>query len=352
MDPEIVTKIKNIIQEKNLDLIIIKNSNKIDPTFFWLTGIDKGSFEYSDLFVQLNRIKLIVSHFDIHIANQWNIPTIISKKGIFERHLKLYKYKRIGVNYSAITKSDFDNIKKLTRAKLIDISKPLSFARGIKTRQEIKRIKKACKISSSIMEQISNFIIPGQRENQIAAKIQQLILENGCISSFDPIVASGSNSAYMHHSITTRKIRHGDLILIDFGVMYKKYCSDISRTFVLGRPNTKQKKMFDVVQIAQQLAFDKLKSGVDGKIIYDSVKRFLDSKYPKCFIHSLGHGIGIDVHDFPRDIGKTNLKTNMIFTIEPGVYIPHFGGIRLEDVVLITKNRYKLLTKPDVEFII
>ncbi|MFH0949344.1 MAG: Xaa-Pro peptidase family protein [Candidatus Aenigmatarchaeota archaeon] len=343
MNREITVGLRNIIKRKHLDMILIKNSASADPNFFYVTGIDMGEFPGACLIVYPNKMKAIVSLLDAHIAKSHGIPFTLLK-----RKMKLPVKGRIGINYEFITKVDFDFIK----ARKIDISKDLGVLRSVKTKKEITTIKKSCDISSKIMEEIADFIKPGLRENEIAGKIEQLIIKNNCCSAFHTIVASGANSANAHHSTGNKKIKKGELIVVDFGAAYRKYCSDITRTFIIGKPNKKQASIYQTVKESQQMAFDQLKAGNDGKIIYESVKDFLDKKYPKRFIHGLGHGLGLEVHDFPADIGRTVLKENMVFTIEPGIYMPHLGGVRIEDDMLITKNGFKKLTNPDVGFVI
>jgi len=347
VDREKFKKIRKILDEKDLDMIIIKNSQTEDPNFFYLSDLGKGRFERAFLLAYPNRVKMLGSSLDLDIVRKYKIPCSPIKKKL----LKI-RAKRIGVNYDGLTKTNSSILRKISpKARFINISKELAEARSLKTKMEISKLKKAGKMSCDIIDKLTDYIRPGLTENQIAAELIKKIYESGSDLSFIPIVASGPNSAETHHVSENRKLRKGDLLLIDFGVRYEKYCSDVTRTFVLGRPSSRQQAMLNAVKEAQSHAIVQFKEGADGKIIYHSAKKFLDTKYPRKFTHGLGHGLGIDVHDFPRDISTTKpMKEGMVFTVEPGVYIKRFGGVRIEDDIVVRKNRAELLTKMQKEF--
>jgi len=197
------------------------------------------------------------------------------------------------------------------------------------------------------MSAIEPFLVPGTREIDIAIVIKRLALAHGCRHmAFETLVASGVRSAYPHGKPTQKKLRDGDLVFIDFGVKVNGYCSDITRTFVVGKPTTKQKKIMAIVKEAQRRAIAKVKAGAliaDVDLAArDYIQRFRLEKY---FVHSTGHGVGKRVHVKPRVHFKTEgkLKAGEIITIEPGIYIKGWGGVRIEDMVRVEANGCKIL---------
>ena len=139
------------------------------------------------------------------------------------------------------------------------------------------------------------------------------------------------------------KLKKNDFVLMDYGALYNRYCSDTTRTVVFGRADEKQRDMYETVKLAQQESKDALKAGINGKDVDMIARKIIDEKYPGRFIHSLGHGVGLDVHDHPALSPALDfmLKANMVITDEPGVYIPGFGGVRIEDDLIIKKNGHR-----------
>lgn len=215
----------------------------------------------------------------------------------------------------------------------------------------VKYIKLAAKIASRVMDSIFPEIKEGVTEKYISSLIRKKIKElGGERESFKIIIASGKRSALPHGYASHKKIKNGDLVMIDFGVLLKKYRSDITRTFAVGNISKKQKKTYDLVKRAQLKAINEVKAGVPVKkideIVRQEFKKFGVEKY---FPHSTGHGIGIKVHEKPRISAKSDevLRKRMVITIEPGLYFKKLKnpfGIRIEDMVLVTKNGGILLT--------
>ena len=149
-----------------------------------------------------------------------------------------------------------------------------------------------------------------------------------------------------HYMPGNAKLKKNDFVLMDYGALYNRYCSDTTRTVVFGRADEKQRDMYETVKLAQQESKDALKAGINGKDIDMIARKIIDEKYPGRFIHSLGHGVGLDVHDHPALSPTLDfmLKANMVITDEPGVYIPGFGGVRIEDDLIIKKNGHEEIT--------
>lgn len=217
----------------------------------------------------------------------------------------------------------------------------LNQMRLVKSPDEIKLIDEACRISLSALEETKNIIKPGISENEIAAYLEWQMRKMGAESiSFETIVASGQNGAVPHKKPTDKKLGSGELVTIDFGCKYQGYCSDITRTLKIGKINSQLDEIYNVVELAQQAGIESVKLNLAKTVgDVDSASRQVikDAGYGEYFTHSTGHGIGLEVHELPHVSPNqtTKLKGGFVFTVEPGVYIPGLGGVRIEDCVAI-----------------
>ncbi|QKG84203.1 aminopeptidase P family protein [Kroppenstedtia pulmonis] len=228
--------------------------------------------------------------------------------------------------------------------------------RQVKDEEEIRIMKQAAKIADHAFKDILKEIRPGRREKEISMELEFLMRKQGATSSsFDTIVASGPRSALPHGVAGERILQKGDLITMDFGALYQGYCSDITRTVMLGQPSAKQREIYEIVLEAQQKGVAAIQPGMTGREV-DAVARDLitDRGYGEYFGHSTGHGLGMEVHEPPHLSvkGETRLEPGMVVTVEPGIYLPELGGVRIEDDVLVTENGYEVLTHSPKELII
>jgi Xaa-Pro aminopeptidase len=219
----------------------------------------------------------------------------------------------------------------------------------VKDRDELSSIKKAVEISDLAFERIVNIIAPGVRERDIAAELEyQMMMLGSEKPAFDSIVASGVNSAMPHAGVSARKVKKGEFVTMDFGATVDGYVSDITRTVMVGKASQRQKKIYGIVLKAQKAAIRKVKAGVMGRAV-DGVARNIITKagYGKEFGHGTGHGIGFFVHVGPRVSSASNdkLMVNNVITIEPGIYISGWGGVRIEDDVVVTKKGCDVLNR-------
>ena len=220
--------------------------------------------------------------------------------------------------------------------------------RDIKTTDEINRIKDACKLADATMKHATKMLQPGITEYDIQLEIEFFIRRNKASVAFGPHVVSGPNSALPHGMATERKLQNGDFVMLDLGATLNGYNSDITRTFILGDPSEEQIKMYNATLTAQQNAINQSKIGHTGKSIDKAARDHIDAQgYGELFTHSTGHGLGREVHDGKTILSRffdVELKENQVWTIEPGIYKENFGGIRIEDDILITKEGNELLT--------
>jgi len=330
----------------DLDGILIYNEGEpiVDLNFFYFTRLlDSGLFEGSYLFMTEEKKIIITSQLEETSARKSGMDVkIFTKSEEKENILReiVGNRKRIGISFSTISKKEYDHLKNLLKdVEFVDVDERIAKMRMVKDQEEIKIIKEACKIASDVAEDIVNYIKEGMREYELAAELTHLLLKNGAQdNAFTPIIAFGENSAEPHYFSGSRKLKKGDIVLMDFGAKYRKYNSDMTRTYVFGRADEKIKRMYDVVLEAQKIGINSIKKGVKGSDVDKNVRDFIDStEFKGLFIHSTGHGVGLAVHDHAALSQYSNivLENGMVVTVEPGVYIKNFGGIRIEDDVLV-----------------
>lgn len=238
--------------------------------------------------------------------------------------------------------------QKLTRAlekkggELIPTTSLIEKMRLIKDDDEIARIKKSVGLNEQVFSEIYPTITSGQSEVDVALALEQRMRKLGASSpSFDTIVASAANSALPHAVPGRSSITKGCPLTIDMGLVLDGYCSDMTRTFVPGKPDKKYKKIHRIVRKAQKAGIAAIRPGATGKAVDKAAREIItDAGYGKYFGHSLGHGVGLEVHEGPRlsPRSEEKLRPGMIVTVEPGIYLPGWGGIRLEDMVLVTED--------------
>ncbi|MCA9881891.1 MAG: aminopeptidase P family protein [Anaerolineae bacterium] len=260
------------------------------------------------------------------------------------------KNKRIGVD--GMTMRVFEWLAlgeggiNLTTAK--DVSESLLFQRAHKTQAEIDAMRKAVKLSEAALRDTIEFTRHGMTELQIQEKLVSALSEHGSDQhSFSPIVLTGPKSALPHGLTGDRVLGENEFLLIDFGGMKDSYPADITRTFCLGTPSEKMRDIYEAVMAANQAARDKAAPGVACKDVDKAARDVIEAAgYGEYFIHRTGHGLGLEVHEWPNITSSNEmlLEPGMVFTIEPGIYIPDFGGVRIEDNVVITENGAESLT--------
>jgi len=230
----------------------------------------------------------------------------------------------------------------LKPAKLVALTGALSSMRACKDADEIEAIRRAIRLAEAVFQKVRPTIAPGMTESQIAARISFEIQSAGAeAAAFAPIVAVGTNAALPHHTPGSRAVTRSDCILVDWGARLHWYVSDLTRTFWLGSIPPAFERVYAAVRQAHDLAIEVLRPGVKGSAVDKAARDFIHkSGFGKHFNHALGHGIGLDVHEGPR-LGKRSddrLKPGMVVTIEPGIYDPAIGGVRIESDVLITES--------------
>jgi len=263
--------------------------------------------------------------------------------------VKAFKIKKLAVdmlnyeNYRHLVKKLRGETKLKMQGKLV------WELRKVKDEKELELMRKAGELTSKGMKVAYEMIGPGIKEYEVAGEIEYAMRKCGCWgTAFETIVASGARSAYPHGGCIDKKIREGDLVVVDIGATYQYYRSDMTRTLVAGKPSEKQKKIYEIVRLAQEKAFQAVKPEAKARDI-DAVARKIieDVEYGEYFVHGLGHGVGLEIHEPPtlNQESKDKLMIGNVVTIEPGIYIVGFGGIRIEDTVLVQKRKGEKFTK-------
>ncbi|MFH1080689.1 MAG: Xaa-Pro peptidase family protein [Pseudomonadota bacterium] len=234
------------------------------------------------------------------------------------------------------------------------LQEELETLRAVKDEEEIARIREAAVIASQALHVVLERVKPGMTEREIAADLDDAIRRGGAQEvSFPTIVASGANSALPHARPQDRMVRPGDLLTIDFGAVFEGYHSDETCTFALGRADAKQEQVYQVVKEAHDRAIRAVRAGVSCQAIDSAARSWIEAQgLSKAFTHGTGHGVGLDVHEYPRLAPQSQavLEAGMVVTVEPGVYLPDLWGVRIEDLVVVRRDGCAMLSKISKEF--
>lgn len=282
------------------------------------------------------------------VVEQWNgrpyyeiLKSYVEKDGI----------KTLGFEEEEMTVSEFQKLQQMLPSQLVamePLGEQVTKWRAVKTEEEIDKIRRAEEIGDRAFARCLPELNTGMTEKQVAARLEFYMKEEGADGlSFDTIAASGIHSAMPHAIPTDKKLQEGDFLTMDFGCLYQGYCSDMTRTVIVGRANQKQREIYYTVLLAQKQALERIRPGMKGCEV-DSLARQVieEAGYGKYFGHSLGHSVGLYIHEKPCFAPKdeTVIRPGMVITVEPGIYVERFGGVRIEDVVVITKDGCENIT--------
>lgn len=343
-------KFKEKLKESSLDAFVVTSYvNK-----HYLTGWDADS-ESGWLVVSQNETYILTDFRYTEQAKRStkNIEVLeydIPLTKFFGEFSLSKKFKRVGFEDRSISVSEFEKLKKFS--KHLDLEGTENFIeelRSVKDDLEIVNLRKAVGIADKAFEHILRFVKVGMTEAEIAWEMEKDMRESGASKmAWSPfIVATGDHSSMAHWGASDCKIKKGDMVLLDYGCVYKGYHSDTTRVFFMGKPSEEQKNIYDLVLKAQKLGESLVGDGENGQIIDRKVKKFLENKTKFFYKHSLGHGVGLEIHEAPKLSAKfkSQLQVGNVLTIEPGIYIPGWGGVRLEDIVVVKKDSCEIITK-------
>lgn len=262
--------------------------------------------------------------------------------------------KKVWIDGDAVSYAQAQTLQKHTSAQLVEAMKLLEALRAVKCEDELSAIRTACRIADEAFEDILKFLRPGVSEQEICNELEFQMRKRGAATcSFEMIIASGERGALPHGVATNRVIRSGDMVTMDFGALYRHYRSDITRTIAVGEPAAELKKIYGIVKEAQQAGRVCLKAGMRSCDLEERIRSVIEQN-GYALIHGPGHSFGLDIHEAPF-ISRTNTESfqeGTVITLEPGIYVPGLGGVRIEDDFLITRDGCEELTHADRELII
>jgi Xaa-Pro aminopeptidase len=264
---------------------------------------------------------------------------------------------KLGFEQLTVTYGDYLGYKeRLAGIELVPTNGVIEKLRMVKDENELEVMKAACELADRTFTHVLSYIRPGVSERDIAVELEMFMRRGGAAStSFETIVASGERSALPHGKASDRIVGTNEFVKLDYGALYRNYCSDITRTVVVGKASDKHKEIYSIVLEAQMYALEHIKPGMTGREA-DALARGIIEKYGygDKFGHGLGHGLGIEIHEAPRlsKLGDMILEPGMTVTVEPGIYLPEFGGVRIEDDVVVTPTGVQRLTHSSKDLIV
>lgn len=341
--------VKDKLISKKIDAFLITNLVNVK----YLTGFT-GS--YGVVFIDEEEQYFITdSRYALQANKEVNNYKIIEQKNslseIIEKLLNSKKAKSLWVEGEKLSYKSYRLLKdKLKEIKIVNIEKIIEEIRLKKDKSEIKNIKKACREIQLVISETLKFIKEGVAEVEIAAEIEYFLKRRGLNTAFEIIVASGARSSFPHARASLKKIKNNDLLLIDAGACVEGYYCDITRTIILGQVSKKKKEIYEVVKDAQNYALSIIGTGIKCNDMDRRVRKYIENRgYGKYFIHNLGHGVGLEVHEDPtlgiKAKDENKLEEGVVVTVEPGIYIPNLGGVRMENMVLIKEKGCEVLTQ-------
>lgn len=346
-----IKKLRSNMMQEEVDAVFISSTSNIS----YLSGYSNFSKDEREAYIFIGQdFGYIITDGRYSEAVKKQVPHLTlfeigNKKGIDEL-FKKHKVKNLGIEEDNLTVVEHKKIKKhFKKIKHIEVSK----LRSVKNKDEIGKIAHACKIGDLAFNYILKKLRVGVTEKEIAYELEKFVKEKGAEFSFSPIVAFGKNSSVPHHQTGDTKLENNQFVLIDMGVKFENYCSDMTRTMFFGKPSEKQREIYETVLKAQLKAVDfvnqqiKLAKKITEAEVDKIARNYIISKGYSSIPHSLGHGIGLEVHEQPHLSvnSKEELKIGMVFSIEPGIYIEGYGGVRIEDLYVYEKKGLKQITK-------
>ncbi|MEM9776803.1 MAG: aminopeptidase P family protein [Chloroflexota bacterium] len=263
------------------------------------------------------------------------------------------KVKRLGFEANHMTVSTYSSLKRQSDdvgyTKLIPLNSKLEQMRYVKSADELEKIKASARITDLVMGRVNDIVKPGMTEKAVAWELEKQIRENGADgTAFNIIVAAGLNGSMAHHRPSDYQLKEGDTIIVDMGALLDGWHSDLTRTFFLGNaPDDKFSAVYDLVHMAQKNALKHIKAGMLGtEIDYLAREVIEDAGHGEKFGHSLGHGVGLNIHEGPSFSTSFNkeIPAGAVMSVEPGVYLPDWGGVRIEDLVVVTEDGFEYLS--------
>ena len=343
-----VQKAYAVLQKEKADALLVWNSEGSgQPATSWLSGFT-GTFSVT-LITRTKRFLITDGRYGVQSSEEAKgfLVSILSQKSssrvLLGKLLKRHRITKLVFDGNATAYDVIEEIRTaFPQAVFISKARILQELRLSKSKEEIKLLTHAANIACRAFRRLIPLLCPGLTEKEIAQHLEKLCLEEGAEGmAFPTIVASGKNGASPHAKVTSKKTQSGELITIDFGVRYRGFVSDMTRTIALGKVSSRLRKAYEAVRGAQELGCKKARADIRGREL-DAVCRdyLIKQGLGRYFTHSTGHGIGVEVHELPIISSSQDAKIPIgsVITCEPGVYLPGIGGVRIEDSLVVTKT--------------
>jgi Xaa-Pro aminopeptidase len=351
-----VQKLRQAMQDNNVEAMFIKSP--INRRY--LTGFT-GSAGY-----------VLITHHEAYLLTDFRYMTQAPQQAegytvvehgpkvmeSIKELLSANKIDQLGFEQDDVSYSEYTSFSAQLQPEvtLVPVSGLVEQLRMFKDAEELQIMQRAADLADATFSHILNVVKPGMTERQVDLEMEFYMLSHGATaSSFDTIVASGERSSLPHGVASERVIEGNEFITFDFGALLDGYCSDLTRTIALGSPNPQLKEIYDIVLEAQLHTLAHIKSGMTGREA-DALARDIITKYGygEQFGHSTGHGLGMEVHESPRlsKLSDDILQPGMVVTVEPGIYLPGIGGVRIEDDIVITETGIVILTKSSKDYMV
>lgn len=341
--------LKALLNKSNVECVVVLSPNNVyyysgyHSSNAQIVATDKEQFFITDPRYFLEASRKLSDKFQVVCGNFEDIAKLVGESKVvgWDSNVDYHTYIRL-----------FD---LLGGKQMVDIASMIDDERNVKSAWEIEQIVKAQAVTDKCFEEILKYIKVGVSEIDIASRLEYMILAEGCELAFDSIVAFGSNSAVPHAHRSDKKLQNGEFVLMDFGAKYNGYCSDMTRTVMMGNPSDKQVDVYESVLTAQQIALSGIKAGMRSDECDGLAREYLNSVgYGDKFTHSLGHELGIEIHEGQTFSPKSDriIAENSVMSVEPGVYIDGQFGVRIEDIVVVGKDKVADLTKSNKKLII
>lgn len=347
-------KLQKLLKNNEIDAMLVSNFSNI---FYYsqFTGTNANLLIYEEHkylitdFRYEQQAKQLDNGYEVITTDDDN--TLID---VINKLKKQHKFSSLGLEGDTITRNQWLAYERSLTARLIDIN--IDCVRAVKDEEEVRLIKEAIRIAEKAFADTLEYMEVGMSEREVCRYLENKMLDYGAEKpSFTTIVASGHRGALPHGVASDKIIENNELVTFDFGCKYKGYCSDITRTVAMGTVDPQLLDIYNTVLKANELGLQTVKANMSGKEVDKVVRDFIDSQgYKGMFGHGLGHSFGVDIHEDPRlrsDVDH-KLEVGNIVTIEPGIYIPGVGGVRIEDDVLLTEDGIEILTSFDKKLIV
>jgi Xaa-Pro aminopeptidase len=350
-----VERLRAALAEKDLPAVVISGM----PAIYWLTGFT-GSFGMA-IVTATGGVFLTDSRYTLQAREQCtDLPTDSFRnptkaEEFLKEHVEKLGLQKLAYDHNSVTVGLLAKwSKQMTDVELVPVDDPIDDLRMIKSPQEVEKLRTVCRLADASIEHLLARVKPGVSERELLWALEDFLRPHGATLAFAPIIASGPNSARPHGSPGERCIELGDFITFDLGARIDGYNSDITRTVVVGKASERQREVYEHLLKAQLACIAAMKPGAKGTEVDALARQILDEKeLGQYFGHGLGHGLGALVHDTGRlsPVIDFEIKAGQVWTIEPGVYIEGFGGMRIEDDILITDSGCEVLTSFPKELI-